>query len=125
MAGQSCAAGTRVRTARGVDRRCLAGSPGKPSLQNLGLALMMRSGTATDVRQGGRAVEQPSRTSPPAAKGPTPAGFVQSMDRGPVPTPPRKPLTAALVLPSRGLERERQQLIYDLAMLAASRLPSA
>ena len=86
---------------------------------------MMRSGTATDVRQGGRAVEQSGRANPPAAKGPTPAGFVQSMDRGPVPTPPRKPLTAALALPSKGLERERQQLIHDLALLAASRPPSA
>jgi hypothetical protein len=37
----------------------------------------------------------------------------------PVPAPPRTPAPAARALPSQGREREVQQLIYDLAVLAA------
>jgi hypothetical protein len=46
------------------------------------------------------------------------------VDRTPVPAPPRKPLRASSVaVPSRGREREVQQLIHDLAVLAATRRP--
>jgi hypothetical protein len=41
-------------------------------------------------------------------------------DRAPVPTPPfRKPVPLSQVRPVRGRDREMQQLIHDLAVLAA------
>ncbi|MET3722026.1 hypothetical protein ABIB27_003902 [Arthrobacter sp. UYEF21] len=42
-----------------------------------------------------------------------------SADRTPVPTPLRKPVLLSEVRPVRGRDREMQQLIHDLAVLAA------
>jgi hypothetical protein len=42
----------------------------------------------------------------------------------PVPVPPGKPLKATIAVPSRGREREVQQLIHDLAVLPAENRPS-
>ena len=50
--------------------------------------------------------KEPPRTPPPAG-------------RRPVPTPFRKPVPLSQVRPVRGRDREMQQLIHDLAVLAA------
>lgn len=46
-----------------------------------------------------------------------------SKDRAPVPTAPSKPPSASRASPFKGREREVQQLINDLAVLAATRRP--
>lgn len=43
----------------------------------------------------------------------------------PVPAPPKTPTKKTTAVPSRGREREIQQLIHDLAVLAATSKPPA
>lgn len=58
-------------------------------------------------------MEQMMFVNPPAVEVPP------STSRSPIPSPPTKPLTVSKVSPSQGREREVQQLIRDLAVLAA------
>ena len=60
----------------------------------------------------------------PFAGNPQPSGGRPDNLR-PVPAPPNTPAKRTTAVPSRGREREIQQLIHDLAVLAATSKPSA
>lgn len=52
-----------------------------------------------------------------------PASMAPSARLSPIPAPPRTPIPLAPPMPPRGREREVQQLIHDLAVLAAKNDP--